>query len=132
MATLAGKPDPTELVILAVLADGPLYGYAIAKKVAATSSDGIRLGPGILYPALGELERLGLIRAEWETVVSDRSRPGNSEEEARGRRRKWYSLTAKGRRRLEQSVLAHRRHQALIDLFIAGLDGGSGPREVPR
>lgn len=107
------KPDAAELVVLSVLADEPLYGYAIAKRVAARSERGIRLTPGVLYPLLAKLEKSGLIMASWETVRSERG-----EADGPGRRRKWYRLSAKGRRRLAQRVEAHRAYLTLIEQFI--------------
>ncbi|MCC6320054.1 MAG: helix-turn-helix transcriptional regulator [Phycisphaerales bacterium] len=131
MTPLTSKPDPAELIVLAVLADGKQYGYAIAKLVSARSAGGLRLTPGILYPTLSEMERRGLIGAEWETIVSDRATPtaptGDAEETPRGRRRKWYSLTPKGCKCLDQSIKAHRRHEALINLFIGPLEGATEP-----
>ena len=105
-----------DLVVLSVLADGPRYGYAITKQVAAQSSDSIRLTPGVLYPLLHQMERQGLVNAEWDTVKSE---TGNSK---RGRKRKWYKLSAKGRRRLKQRVAAHRAYQQLIESFLPAAD----------
>lgn len=114
--------DAAELVVLSVLAEEPLYGYAIAKRIAARSEGGLRLGPGALYPLLSKLEKGGLVLASWEEVRSERADP-----EASGRKRKWYRLSAKGRRRLAQRIEAHRAHQSLIELFIPR-EGGSGAR----
>ncbi|MEE9129238.1 MAG: PadR family transcriptional regulator [Phycisphaerales bacterium] len=105
-----------DLVVLSVLADGPRYGYAITKQVAAQSSDSIRLTPGVLYPLLHQMERQGLVNAEWDTVKSE---TGDSK---RGRQRKWYKLSAKGRRRLKQRVAAHRAYQQLIESFLPAAD----------
>ena len=105
-----------DLVVLSVLADGPRYGYAITKQVAAQSSDSIRLTPGVLYPLLHQMERQGLVNAEWDAVKSE---TGNSK---RGRQRKWYKLSAKGRRRLKQRVAAHRAYQQLIESFLPAAD----------
>lgn len=103
----------SEFVVLSVLADGPLYGYAIAKRVAARSSDRLRLTPGVLYPLLKRLETGGLVTASWETVRSERAEEGSE-----GRRRKWYSLSAKGRRRLAQHARAQRERQRLVEAFL--------------
>ncbi len=105
-----------DLVVLSVLADGPRYGYAITKQVAAQSSDSIRLTPGVLYPLLHQMEKQGLVNAEWDAVKSE---TGNSK---RGRQRKWYKLSAKGRRRLKQRVAAHRAYQQLIESFLPAAD----------
>ncbi|VAX42387.1 hypothetical protein MNBD_PLANCTO03-1047, partial [hydrothermal vent metagenome] len=47
----------SEFVALSVLAEEPLYGYAIAKRVAARSDERFRLTPGVLYPLLKRLEK---------------------------------------------------------------------------
>jgi PadR family transcriptional regulator PadR len=78
----------------------------------------MRMAPGVLYPLMTRLERDGLVRATWEEVRSDRS-----EEDAPGRRRKWYELTPKGRRRLESRIASHRAYLAIIDSFIGGARG---------
>lgn len=109
------KKESLELILLSVLADRPLYGYAITKQVAVKSQAHIRLTPGALYPLLHDLEGQKLISSSWEEVKSDRRA---EEEEGEGRKRKWYRLTAKGRRRLAQRIRGHRAHQALIESFI--------------
>jgi len=127
--------DPAELVILSLLAEGRMYGYALSKEAAARSEGAVRLTPGVLYPLLKRLEGEGLIVSSWETVRSERTEKaedngaGEGEEsDGGGRRRKWYRLSAKGRRRLEQRVAAHRAYRAIIDLFIParGARGGKG------
>ena len=109
-------PSDAELVVLSVLGEEPLYGYAITKKVAARSEGGFALPPGVLYPLLARLERDGLIASSWDEVRSERT----ESEEGSGRRRKWYRLTAKGRRRLAQRIEAHRGYLAMIEAFISG------------
>ena len=81
--------DPSYL-ILASLADGDKHGYGMMADIAAFA--GVRLGPGTLYGAITRLDELGWIRAV------------DSED-----RRKPYTLTAEGRRVLEEQT--------------AGLDG---------
>ena len=115
MPTSDLRPDDGELIVLSVLADGPQYGYAITKAVAARSSGDIRLTPGVLYPLLARLESQALIASTWETVSSDRS-----DDPDRGRRRKWYRLAAKGRRRLAQRIDSHRAYLSLIQAFLPG------------
>lgn len=107
------KIDAFELVVLAVLAEAPLYGYAISKRVEGRSEGGLRLSPGVLYPLLRGMEKEGLIVAEWEEV----RREGAADDET-GRKRKWYRLSAKGKKRLEQRVKAHRAHQAMMEAFL--------------
>lgn len=131
-------PGPAaELVVLSVLAEGPLYGYAIAKEAASRSDGEFKLSPGVLYPLLKSLERDGLITSTWETVRSERSAPepgGETDadtEAAGGRRRKWYRLSAKGRKRLAQRVAAHRAYLAMIENFLRGRGGEGRPEESP-
>lgn len=111
----ARQVDSLELIVLAVLADEPLYGYAIIKRVAARSEGAIRLTPGVLYPLLHQLEKEKLITATWETVHSDRAADGGDGE---GRRRKWYALSPAGRRRLAQRIESHRAGVSLIERFL--------------
>lgn len=105
--------ESLEIVVLSVLSEEPLYGYSIIKRVSARSEDAIRLTAGVLYPLLHELEASRLIESTWETVRSDRAG-----EESAGRKRKWYQITAKGRRRLNQRITAHRAFQAMIEAFL--------------
>lgn len=107
------KADPAELVVLSLLADEPLYGYLITKKAAARSEGAFNLTPGVLYPLLKRLERQGLVTSSWEEIRSERA-----EEDATGRRRKWYRLSAKGRKRLEASIQAHREYQRALNAFL--------------
>lgn len=108
------QTDPTELMVLAVLKDETLYGYAITKRIGSQSGGEVKLGPGVLYPLLARMEKSGLIAAQWEEIKSERA-----EEEAPGRRRKWYRLTPKGRRRLEKRITAHRAYIAVMESFIS-------------
>ncbi len=79
-----------EVLVLSALREGPMYGYRISKHLAQHSQQRVRLSAGTLYPLLHRLEDQGLIRSRWD--------------DSTGRRRKWYELTAKGRRRLQQQA----------------------------
>jgi transcriptional regulator len=81
--TLKGVLDP---LILAVLAEGPLHGYAVIEELKTRSGGELDLPEGTVYPALHRLERRGLLRSAWTR--------------AEGRRRRVYRLTASGRREL--------------------------------
>ena len=74
-------------VILNILTDGNLHGYAIAKQVEKRSSGMLTMNEGSLYPALRILEQDGLVTSTWET-------------QERGPARRNYSLTDKGRAKL--------------------------------
>jgi DNA-binding PadR family transcriptional regulator len=76
-------------IVLAILAEGDSYGYAIIQRVRELSKGRIEWTDGMLYPVLHRLERLGHVKAQWKTAES-------------GRRRKYYRITAQGRGQLEQ------------------------------
>ena len=77
-----------DLLILRTLAAGAQHGHAIAKHIQRTSEELLQVETGSLYPALHRLEAKGWISAEW--AVSDK-----------GKRARYYRLTALGRRQLE-------------------------------
>ena len=76
------------VLILSPLAEREMYGYEILKEAERRSASAFQLKEGTLYPALHQMERSGLLKARWS-------------EGEQGRSRKYYSLTAKGRRRAE-------------------------------
>lgn len=137
MTRLTLSPEQSELIVLAVIRDRPAYGYAIAKRAGAQATASgfegpVNLGPGKLYPLLAALEKQGFIEASWSTARGDGPVPGhagadepaagNETAPASGRRRKWYSLTAKGSRRLARRIGEHRSRHTLIEKFIRGAD----------
>lgn len=77
-----------ELLVLRLLAEQEMYGYELARRIRLVTGDVIRLGEGVIYPALHGLETAGALKARRKTV--------------NGRTRVYYRLTAKGRRRLER------------------------------
>lgn len=76
-----------DLLILRTLVPGPAHGHAIAKHIQRTSEELLQVETGSLYPALHRLEAKGWIAASWE--LSDK-----------GKRAKFYKLTALGRKQL--------------------------------
>jgi PadR family transcriptional regulator PadR len=76
-----------DLLILKTLLLAPAHGHAIAKHIQRTSEDLLQVETGSLYPALHRLEEKGWIAASWE--ISDK-----------GKRAKFYRLTALGRKQL--------------------------------
>jgi PadR family transcriptional regulator PadR len=96
------KPDSnTPTLILAVLADGPRHGYAIAREIERRSADALSPGEGILYPALRTLENEGLLVGEWQVQPS-------------GPARKVYTLTDEGRKELSKRTQAWETHVRAI------------------
>lgn len=76
-----------ETLLLAVLQDGPNYGYQIVQELNRRAPGLLKLGEGTVYPVLHRLEERGLITAAWKK--------GDT-----GRERKYYRLSASGRRAL--------------------------------
>ncbi|HEY8489439.1 MAG TPA: helix-turn-helix transcriptional regulator [Dehalococcoidia bacterium] len=76
-------------LVLAILAEGPLHGYQIAKELERRSDEALRLGQGVLYPILHRLERQGLVEGRWEERLGTPSR-------------KYYHITEKGRAALSE------------------------------
>jgi DNA-binding PadR family transcriptional regulator len=91
-------------IVLAILAEGDSYGYAILQRVREVSGGRMAWTDGMLYPVLHRLERLGYVEARWEVAES-------------GRRRKYYRLTSQGR---EQLAEEQRQWQA-VDATLRGI-----------
>jgi len=107
------KQDHSTLIVLSVLADGPSYGYAISKAIAAKSDGHFKLTPSGMYPLLTKLEKQGLVTTSWEEVKAEGADP-----DATGRRRKWYTLSHKGHKQLAKQIETHKQMQSLIDAFV--------------
>lgn len=90
-----------ETLLLAILREGPSYGYEIIQTLNNRAAGLLRMGEGTAYPVLHRLEERGLIAARWTTAKT-------------GRRRKYYRLTPKGRRSLAANA---QQWQALVQLM---------------
>ena len=89
MPKSAGLPPGTlSLLILRVVRQEPMHGYAIAQKIRTLSSDQLSVEEGSLYPALQKLLANGWVKAEWTTSDT-------------GRQVRSYRITAKGLKQLE-------------------------------
>ena len=91
-------------IVLAILAEGDSYGYAILKRVRELSGGQMEWTDGMLYPVLHRLERLGHVEARWEVAES-------------GRRRKYYSITSRGRAQLAEE----RRQWQAVEETLRGI-----------
>jgi DNA-binding PadR family transcriptional regulator len=91
-------------LVLAILAEGESYGYAIIKRVAELSGGHLQWTDGMLYPVLHRLERHGHVAAKWGAAEN-------------GRRRKYYRITKKGRAQLA----AHRQRWQVVDDTLRGI-----------
>ena len=94
-----------DMLILKIVALGPIHGYAIAQRVQQISREFFQLQQGSLYPALHRLEDRGWLRADW--------RPTDT-----GRDAKFYSLTKVGRKQLEAEALNWERLTAAVALIL--------------
>jgi DNA-binding PadR family transcriptional regulator len=110
-------------LVLAILAEGDSYGYAILKRVRELSGGELEWTDGMLYPVLHRLERSSLIESRWENAES-------------GRRRKYYRVTDAGRKQLDDERRQWRTvDQALEKLWtvLAESAGGAGsPIPIPQ
>jgi DNA-binding PadR family transcriptional regulator len=91
-------------IVLAILAEGDSYGYAILQRVRKLSGGRIEWTDGMLYPVLHRLERLGCLKARWEVAES-------------GRRRKYYRITSAGRAQLAED----RKQWQAVDATLRGV-----------
>jgi PadR family transcriptional regulator, regulatory protein PadR len=94
-----------DALILAVLADGPLHGYAIIEKLKRRSEGALELPEGTVYPALHRLEAAGLLSSEWS--------------QGEGRRRRVYELTRRGRRELGERRTEWRDFARAVEAVLA-------------
>ena len=94
-------------LVLAILAEGDSYGYAILKRIRELSDGELAWTDGMLYPLLHRLDRLGLVTTEWQTPPE-------------GRRRKYYEITDDGRKALAE----HKRQWATVTRALGGVWGG--------
>jgi transcriptional regulator len=80
-----------DMLILQTLTVGPLHGYAIAQQIERLSEEVLRVEQGSLYPALERLQKKGWATSKWG-------------ESPTGRRARYYTITAAGRRALGQEI----------------------------
>ena len=94
-----------DMLILKVVALGPVHGYGISLRIRQISKDVLQVQQGSLYPALHRLEKRGWIEAEW----------GESDS---GRQARFYKLTARGRKQLAAEESNWRRLAQAIGLIL--------------
>ena len=95
-----------DMLILKAVSLGALHGYGVLLRIQQISNQRLQIQQGSLYPALYRLEHQGLIASEW----------GESENK---RRAKYYTLTAAGRRRLQEET---RQWNAMAEIIAAVLN----------
>jgi transcriptional regulator len=94
-----------DMLILKIVAIGPLHGYGIAQRIRQISKDVLQVQQGSLYPALHRLEKRGWLRAEW----------GEAET---GREAKFYAVTRVGRKQLEAETANWDRLSEAVALIL--------------
>lgn len=100
-----------DLLILKVVALGPVHGYAIAQRLQQISNDVVQVPGGSLYPALHRLESRKLILAEW----------GETET---GREAKFYRLSRLGRKQLQEGAGNWQRLSDAVGIILGLPEGG--------
>lgn len=99
-----------DLLILNVVALGPMHGYAIAQRLRQVSREVVNVTQGTLYPALHRLENRGLLAADWK--LSDT-----------GRDAKFYKLTPKGRTHMASAADSWRRLAQAVGAILKTSEG---------
>jgi PadR family transcriptional regulator, regulatory protein PadR len=113
MAAKSDLPQGTlDLLILKVVAMGPVHGYAIAQRLQQVSRDVVQVPQGSLYPALHRLENRGLLTADWKETET-------------GREAKFYKLTRKGRGHLDEETASWHRLAEAVGLILQISEGGA-------
>jgi transcriptional regulator len=96
-----------DMLVLKVLADGALHGYAIAVRLERLSKNVLSVEEGSLYPALYRMERRGWLASSW--AVTDT-----------GRRARFYKLTKTGRAQLDAETASWLRLTAAVADVLSG------------
>jgi PadR family transcriptional regulator PadR len=111
--TKSDLPQGTlDLLILKIVALGPVHGYALAQRLQQVSRDVVQVPQGSLYPALHRLEYRGLLSADWKETDT-------------GREAKFYHLTRKGRVQLETEAADWQRLTEAVSLILRLAEGGT-------
>jgi PadR family transcriptional regulator PadR len=101
-----------DILILKVVALGPVHGYAIAQRLQQISRNVVQVPQGSLYPALHRLENRGFLAANWKETET-------------GREAKFYRLTRKGRTQLETGAASWQRLIEAVGLILRMSEGGA-------
>src|ERR1022692_584068 len=113
MTTKSDLPQGTlDLLILKVVALGPVHGYAVAQRLQQVTRDVVQVPQGSLYPALHRLENRGLLAANWKETET-------------GREAKYYELTRKGRAQLGNETAHWARLAEAVGLVLKLSEGGA-------
>ena len=100
-------PGTLDLLIMRVVALGPIHGYAIAQRIQQMSREALQVQQGSLYPALHRLEYKKLLASNWQPSET-------------GREAKYYELTARGRAHLKTETENWKRLTEVVGLILKG------------
>ncbi len=95
------------VVVLEILSRGQMYGYELSQAIEQRSGDILTLGKGTLYPLLYNLEAKKLIKGKWQQADS-------------GRKRRYYSITSKGKSQLAKQKAQLKELTAGLNLVFGG------------
>jgi len=95
------------VVVLEILSRGPMYGYELSQAIEQRSSDILTLGKGTLYPLLYNLEAKKLVKGRWENAET-------------GRKRRYYSITSKGKEELAKQKAQLKELTAGLNIVFGG------------
>lgn len=102
-----------DLLLLAVVADGPKHGYAVIEELRRRSESAFDLPEGTVYPALHRLEQAGYLASGWSAV--------------QGRRRRTYTLTNRGAAALGEHRRAWQEFSGAVGRVLQGVPWPSTP-----
>ena len=94
----------TPLLVLSAISTEDMYGYDITKKIRMISEDVFNLNEGTLYPILHAMEKEKQVESYWREVD--------------GRKRKYYHITKKGKKLLEEKTAEWKVYSASVDKVI--------------
>lgn len=109
----------TPTLVLAILSDGPLHGYGIARELERRSDSALKFKDGTLYPTLHSLEADGLIESQWENPD-------------KGQARKIYVITTSGKATLKQRTQQWRSFVSAVETVIGGASDGKSRKPARK
>jgi transcriptional regulator len=113
MGSKSDLPQGTlDLLILKIVALGPVHGYAVAQRLQQVSRDVVQVPQGSLYPALHRLEKRHLLAADWQETET-------------GREAKFYRLTRAGRAHLDAETASWQRLSIAVGQILKLSDEGA-------
>ena len=100
----------TDSLLLCLISYQPMYGYQIIKDLEKRSNGYFQFKEGTLYPALHRLEKAGFVQGKWQKL------PG-------GQERRYYYMTQKGQKALEERLAVWQDFSTAVDLIMQPVGG---------